>query len=413
MMFNSLFFRYSAFLVVILAVLYNSLLSIVNFYITSVNVSHVMMFELFILFVSFCLIYYSGLYKEDILYFLFFLLIVFSFIFVSFLNDKFFLDATRNLAIILLFSMLGRRIDFILLKKIFLFISVVVFLFLLIEVFNTSLYVDIFHPGLYYNATRGHEIQEWNQSGLAGNTLSFEGRFGFGLFDGARTSSVFLEQTALGNFAVVITVFLTAFYRKINNYEKIMYISLILLVLITSRSRMATALVIFSFFSYFFIVYIPKWVNLLWMPFFIILSFVFYFYNGPGYTMSQLGDTINGRMYHTASLLISFDLDHYFAANVNLLGKYWDSGFSYVINSSGLFMLIGFWLFFYFIFTSKSRESLIVLMLSSLYFYATLSVSGTSAFSIKTAALLWVLIGFASSLQRISEITQSNQPRSA
>ncbi|MBD8639447.1 hypothetical protein [Sphingomonas sp. CFBP 13733] len=54
------------------------------------------------------------------------------------------------------------------------------------------------------------EVSEFNETGLFNNAAGFESRFSFGVFSGARTSSVFLEQVSNANFAGILCVFLVA-----------------------------------------------------------------------------------------------------------------------------------------------------------------------------------------------------------
>jgi hypothetical protein len=210
----------------------------------------------------------------------------------------------------------------------------------------------------------------------------------------------------LGNFAVILTIFLATFFKHLTPQHRWFYIGLIVAILITSRSRMATALVIISVIVYFLVRFFPVWINLFWFPFFVFISFITFFYIGSTVDpYGNLGDTIFGRLFHTSFLFFQMDLYNFILGDPSVLGRYRDSGLIYFLNSMTLFGLIGFWLYFFTVIRPVTREQMILLTLASIYFYATLAVSGTSAFSIKTAALLWVLIGFAASAERIHAIT--------
>lgn len=395
-------------LIVVLAVCYNAILAFINANILTLNFAMVAATELLILAASLWLIYRTGITKYDINEIVLIVFIVFSATLISLINQTIFIDSVRNILIISLFVMLGRRLTFETVEKVAFWVALVVFTVLFVEVFLLSTYVDLFHPASYFTNTRGIETPVWNETGLFGNALSFEGRFSFGLFSGARTSSVFLEQVSLGNFAVILTIFLATFFSNISKNHRYFYILLIVAILISSRSRMATAIVLVAIMLYFLIRYIPYWINLIWLPFSLMVSLILYaYFSSIGHDYSTLGDTLNGRLFHTASLLINMELGNFFATDIRGLTKFADSGLVYLLNSTTIFGLIAVWAYLFLVIKTKTTQQLLLLTLVSIYFYATLSVSGTSVFSIKTASLLWLIVGFTSKINNTNKLVSN------
>ncbi|MGL1668947.1 hypothetical protein ACSTHX_00660, partial [Vibrio parahaemolyticus] len=82
-------------------------------------------------------------------------------------------------------------------------VNVVVLAVLLLEVLDLPSYVATFQPARFYQATRGAEIAFYNTTGLWGGAINVEGHFNVGLYNGPRTSSIFLEMVSNANFAVI------------------------------------------------------------------------------------------------------------------------------------------------------------------------------------------------------------------
>ena len=378
--------------VVLFGVFYNTLLALINAHVFSVNVKISALSEILIIGYALLLLTKSKFEISDIKEIVLLLSLVVIAILIIIFNQHIYIDTIRNTLIIAVFVMLGKRVDLPTINKIFLITSLIVTAVLLLEMFDLQGYAQLLKPALYYANTRGTAISEFNDTGLFNTALSFEGRFGYGLFNGPRTSSIFLEQVSLSNFAIVLSIFVASLWQHINTKNKLFYIALIITILITSRSRSALGIVLIALVTYQLLPLLNKRLVFLIFPAAILVTLLVYII-AP---INGLEDTLHGRLSHTGHLLAESTLYNLFALDINNIGHYADSGIGYVLNAFSLFGMILLWLFVGLVINAQTKEQLRALYLINIYFFATLGVSGTSAFSMKTAALLWLLAGFMS-----------------
>lgn len=391
------------FLIVVLAVTYNALLSFINSHLFGVSFAMVAITEFLILISAIIIILKMGLTRFDSIDIFLILMGVTSAFVISIINQTVFIDSIRNILIIALFVMLGRRIDQKNLQQIFWIVSLIIAFFLILEIADLAAFAKLLNPASYYAATRGMEVSEFNDTGLFNTAAGFEGRFGYGIFNGPRTSSIFLEQVSLSNFAIILGIYLAVFWQKIKNHKRIFFILLIITILVTARSRSALALTIFALLTYHLLPLIPKKVNLLIFPVILLLIAIVYLTNLP-YTYD---DTFKGRISLTGHLLASFDLGNLFSLEIDKLKRYADSGIPYTITSYTIFGAILLWLYFVMVIFNDGPEQRRFVTLSNLYLFTLLMV-GAAVFTIKTAALLWILAGYLSTnskqvTQRVNE----------
>ena len=106
------------------------------------------------------------------------------------------------------------------------------------------------------------------------------------------------------------------------------------------------------------------------------------------------GDTLEGRVGLTIANLGALDLRSLLGMEALDSARFADSGYVYVIKASSILGLLALWLLAGLIAAGQSPGSKRFSVLLNLYLFSNLMVSGTSVFSIKTAALLWFLAGF-------------------
>jgi hypothetical protein len=378
-----------------LAVLYNAILAVINGHLFSVNYSIVVMVEIVLLAIIMFLITTYGFIESDFKDIAFLTLIVLIGVLISMLNQQLFVDSIRNFLIVVLFYMLGKRTTEETIHKVFFVISIVVGVILLLEMFSLDSYAWLLQPAEYFANTRGISERAYNETGLFAAALGFDGRFNYGLFSGPRTSSVFLEQVSLSNFAIVLSIYLATFWQRITKKHIIYFVTLIVLILVTSRSRSALGLVVISFLGYHLIPFLSKRLVLIIFPMGILMTIMVYLLMPT----DGFADTLQGRLSYTGDLLYNIDIKDIFALDIANIKRFGDSGFVYLINANTLFGAIATWLYVATAISANNSPQLRLLFLSNTYFFATLAVSGTSVFSIKTAALLWLMIGFMSMLE--------------
>jgi putative polymerase len=390
------FVQKSIFWIVLLAVGYNALLAVVNGNVFSVNFKMAAGFEFLILLSAIGIIVKTEFSILDIKEISLIVFVVIIALLISIVNQYLFIDSIRNFLIIALFVMLGRRISAENLHKLFFVVSFIVFSFLLIEVFALDLYVHIFNPASYYANTRGVIASEFNDTGLfnTANAQQMSDRFGYGLFNGPRTSSIFLEQVSISNFMIILVIYGSVFWDALSNKKRVFFMALVLMILITARSRSALALTIFALASYHVLPLITRKFSIMILPAVLSIIFIVYFFM-PQENIYSLEDSFRGRIFHTGLILASFNIPDYFSINIHKISNYADSGIPYVIMSYTLIGALVLWIYIATIVEFESPAHRRFIVLANLYFWMLLMV-GAAVFTIKTAALLWILAGFLS-----------------
>src|SRR5206468_4584025 len=108
---------------------------------------------------------------------------------------------------------------------------------------------------------------------------------------------------------------------------------------------------------------------------------------------SNYSDTLQGRLNKTVHALANVDWPAISGLKAFRAPSFADSGYAYVIYASSIIGMVVLWLFVSFVASQNKPKLLRCNLLLNIYIFASLTVSGNSVFSIKTAALLWLLVG--------------------
>jgi hypothetical protein len=301
------------------------------------------------------------------------------------------LKSFRDYLLIGVFFLLGGLISFRALNTVMILLAFIIFIFMILEGWFVSSYVDIFQPGLYYANTRGVNDDGLETMGLFRNALGFAERFSYGIFNTHRLSSIFLEQVSLANFSTVIALYVSAFWSRIQSHERLLYVALIIFIILTNNSRTASILALLIFGGFFIFPRLPKGISILYMPT-ILLMVTAFFYNGHE-IYSLRADTLQGRLEYTLSLLSRIDIQTLIGGNLKEVNNTFDSGYVYVIYSQTLVGLITLWLFASLSVPHTDKSSARLSHGLCLYIFLNLLI-GAAVFSIKVSAPLWVTAGF-------------------
>lgn len=298
----------------------------------------------------------------------------------------------RDLIIPLLFYWLGRNVGDInradkLLKTVILVVLAIGFF----ELFFVELYSKIFNVFAYYGSIRG--AGDGASTNWAGSTLATNGTRpeGIGrtilpsLLGAHRVSSVFMEPVSLGNFAVITAAWGLAKGREEfrnaafflasaaimitmsdSRYGLYAVAILVLLRLIIS-GRMNTAAIFAPLVAASLLLAIP------------VLSSRHYSDDALGRLM------ISGRTLHR------FGFDEVFGLN-GFASLFGDMGYAIVLTRFGLVLCAMLWIGFWMI---KMRDEVGTRFRAyvAVYMALILMISGTSLFALKTAGILWFLVG--------------------
>lgn len=375
----------------VLALTFNAILAFVNAHFLAVSMTWVIAVEAMLYLLCLSYIFFLGISEDERLPLVLLIVAFTSCLLTSISSGYLFLDFLRNMLIVFVFFMLGRRASFKQVEYVFWCAFAIVLFILLLEIFNIDYYVHLFEPATYYSATRGNELKEFNDLGVFGNAIGFEERFSYGIFSGPRTSSIFLEQVSLANFSAVVMIYYAVFKDRLSVYLKWFIFSFVTLVLITNESRTA---LIFVVFSLTFVWFMAR-ANYVWLVFLaptIIVFGVAY----VGFFPPQFGDNIAGRVYLGFSNFAELQLVEYILGAAGRIKEYYDSGYAYIFASGTALGAFAFWYFLLFSVKVYDRGSNVFVWLVNIFFSLNLIIGGTAVYSVKVAFLLWLIAGYIS-----------------
>lgn len=206
-----------------------------------------------------------------------------------------------------------------------------------------------------------------------------------------RASSVLMEPVSLGNFAVILLAWaLSKPWQELYKSPFFVLAAAVLITLCDSRFglMMSALLVVFRF--------VPAPILGRMAPVFpfVILAAVI----AVALFMPGTGDNVIGRITRSGTELLHFDWSLLMGLGVPL-PNYGDMGYAHVLSRFGAPLLIALIGTLFLIPMADMRgvrfRSLIVL-----YIFASLAISGTSIFALKTAGVMWFLFGVLSAPSR-------------
>ena len=372
----------------VLAIAYNGILAALLAVGAPISGSFPTVFEIILLIVAGFISFRLGFDKSSILPLALLYFIVLSALLISIRAETPYVVSVRNFLIISVFTILGGNCHFRTIQKLFLYCSIINILVLILEVSSLAEYIKFFEPARYLAATRGMAESEYS-GGLSSGTILYEGRFSLGLYSGPRTSSIFLEQVSINCFAIVVAFFLTVFWPQLKKHERIIHIMTIFGILATNNARMGLILSVVFATGYHLFSRSPKYLSVFIIPCIIAGLYTVFLFVAP-----RGGDDLFGRMTTTYLLLTSMTFTDLVLGNLILTWRSLDSGYGFLISSTTVFGLISYWLFIAFITPQVDVRSKRCAWGLGVYIGVWLLVGGTGTFSMKTAPLLWLVVGF-------------------
>ncbi|SDF94930.1 putative polymerase [Sphingomonas carotinifaciens] len=376
-------------LLTVAALSFNGVLAIVNAHGPSLTITQVALAEFGILAAVALSVIAFGLRVEDtppVGLGVAFLLLAIG---LSFANGGFAIEALRNVTIIVLFTMLGMRCNMPTIRAAFVAGVGLVVAVMLMEIASTELYAKIFSPFSYYQNTRGLGDVDQSDIGLFGNALGFEGRFSFGLFTTPRTSSIFIEQTSMANFASVVAIYVVAMWDRIGWAERALTAGFVLLALLSNNTRLGSTLAVLTLAGYWLYPRLPR-AGLLLFPLVLLgLATALSAHLGP-----SKEDDLAGRIGLSVDFLAKTDMAAVLGGRVWEAGRFVDSGYSYVLYSSSLAGAILLWLYVGLVIPFRSPEQRRCAWATGVFLFVNLLIAGNAVFSTKVSAMMWLLAGF-------------------
>ena len=297
----------------------------------------------------------------------------------------------RDIIIVVLFYWLGRTMgDIAMADRLLKILIAIVLVFGLFELLFVDLYSRVFNVFSYYVSQGGLSgVTNWAKgSTLALNSIRPEGigrTILPGLLGSHRVSSIFMEPVSLGNFAVIVAAW--GLSKSRDEWRKMLFFVMSAVVMITlsdSRYGMVTVglLVVMRMLFVGRMHTLAMLLPLMCIAVLIALVLVLGNYQG---------DNIMGRLYVTGTVLMNFNVSEILGLqgfNIN----FGDMGYAVVLTRYGLILCTILWIAFWMI-KMKDERGIRFRAYVALYISLILAISGTSLMALKTAGILWFLIG--------------------
>ena len=308
--------------------------------------------------------------------------------------------AVRDLLIPLAFYFMARRLgDIRIADKAALICGIIVVLFGLFEYLAFDLFTKYFNVIQYYIArgTVNPAALSPQESSLFVSGMRPDARNILPFLGPHRVSSVFLEPVSMGNFGAILALW--ALCRKGMHGRWVAFAcGAIAIILADARFGLYVCIlgsaVIFSPLR-------PHRLFWLLLPFAMLFGIALY-----GYRIGNIPWTndFGGRLIWTSQLVTSLDVRAVMGLSPDkpFLS---DSGYAYSLNQIGLLACIAFWTLFI-LAPLRHRQAWLFRMCAAAYFCLLLVISD-SPYSIKTAALLWFMLGSADAMPAEEEAASS------
>jgi putative polymerase len=298
--------------------------------------------------------------------------------------------AIRDVLVLVAFAVLGARYaDAAAARMVFAVAAVVVVIFCIIELFAPALFTSLFDIFDFY-ADRGLLTAEQIQN--QGSPFFVSGERGDGrliapwltFLGDHRASSIFLEPVSLGNFGAISAALALPLPRSERRFA-LWFGAAVIIAIFAADARFAAASVLLFL--------VARAAPLSWTT--LILMFLpigaIALLLGVSALAEADGDTFLGRLSISGSILASFDLATLFGMRPHSVSTV-DAGYAYALANFGLPLCVLAWAAFV-TFPARNATALRFKLLLGVYACALLCVSGSSLFSLKTAALAWFALG--------------------
>ncbi|MBN9668759.1 UDP-phosphate alpha N-acetylglucosaminyltransferase [Roseibium aggregatum] len=366
---------------------FNFFLAFTNTNLFRISETHVILGEMLLLGIALPL----ALSRDAALYVILFL--YFSFMaFILALRPELDLKAIRDFLIPIVFYFVGKKFrtiedaDRLIWIATFVVIFVGLFEFIFLDIYTRV--IDIFQ----YYVARGTLAADSNfveGSNLFISSTRIGGRNFFGFLGNLRASSVFLEPVTMGNFGAFLCLW--ALFRAGMRHRAWLFAAgFVAIVLPDARFGMFVCVALFVAAPAAFIV--PR---ILWWSVPLMITFALAIY---GAWTSQIiwNDNFTGRLLHASQLIQEITPDSFFG--ILAYGpELADNGFAYSIVQIGAVGLLALWTLF--VFAPYQNPRAIQFKALAITYISLLMTVSNSFYSIKLAALFWIVAGAADAMK--------------
>ena len=147
------------------------------------------------------------------------------------------------------------------------------------------------------------------------------------------------------------------------------------------------------------------------MPFVIIFGLCLFAAGADPHALPYLeGYSLKDRLLFSGRVLLDFDIANWLGITASRIPTA-DAGYAYIISNVGLLGFAAFW--FWFMSLDGSSRYFYAFRNTSAAYFAAISCVSTSQFTIKTAALLWFLMGALSVVRGREAVVHGGAQESA
>jgi putative polymerase len=257
----------------------------------------------------------------------------------------------------------------------------------LFEVLALDLFSQLFNVKSFYIATRGLAAENfWNsESSLFVSATRPGERNLFPFLEIHRASSVFLEPVSLGNYCIIVAAYVSAFARSMSRPTLVFYLLTTIILLVACDGRLAIMVTALILASSLFRPRVPR-ASIFFLPLIVLVSFA------VDSVVDVRTDDLPGRSSLAAYIFSRFGLAEYLGMSRAGWAQSADSGITFLIVNQSIFGALAIWLFITLVPAEEGREQAVFKRSALIFLVSTMLISN-SYLSIKTAALLWFLLG--------------------
>jgi putative polymerase len=392
--------------ILILAVCFNAVLSIINGHVMGLERTHVIFTEVFVYAAAFTIVIVNAD-RKMMPWFLLTLFITLNGLLLSAGNRAFNPKYIRDVLVIPTFIMLGMTHKSSSLARPIVILHTIIFAVALLEALRPESFSEIFQVLRYYVNTRDFSAGVfWNADSNLFLSATRPGERFFSFIDLHRLSSIFLEPVSLGNYCVIVVILLIACWREMSVAVRCYLAGSTLALLIGCDGRLATlSIVIISIALIFLRKLSSRW-SVLYLPMMILASaaLVGFLNLGP------MNDNFGGRLAASIDTLSDVSLLGLAGLDAEASDGAADSGIAYFVLTQSIVGVMIIWSAVCLLPIGRSENTRLYIHGIAMFIPLNLMVS-YSFFSIKVASLIWFAYGYLYSRDWMVEASPASEER--